>query len=177
MKNSNFAKSYLFTNKVNVNLNMLGTTMLNWIGCHVDCKNIVTINDCSLLERSMEFSKKLAKPHGLSESMGDSSVFSLRSGNCNLPFGRPRNNIITQINTKARCRLPSIWTTCPVCIRINCQACWRRRINKKTVIKSAFKIPKNAFDMSKMRRTRIMHIETCLLNIIGNIRTSKSGML
>jgi hypothetical protein len=127
----------------------------------------------------MEFSKKLTKPHGLGDIMCDSSVFSLcrRPGNCNLPFRRPRNNIITQINTKSRCGSPSIRTTCPICIRINCQASWRRRVNKKTMIKSAFEIPKNTFDMSKVRRTRIMHIETCLLNRVENVRTSKSGML
>jgi hypothetical protein len=45
------------------------------------------------------------------------------------------------------------------------------------VIESAFEIPKNVFDMSKVRRTRIMHTETGLLDRVGNIWTSKSGML
>jgi hypothetical protein len=45
------------------------------------------------------------------------------------------------------------------------------------MIESAIEISKNAFDMSKVRRTRIMHIETGLFYRVGNIWTSKSGML
>ena len=37
MKHPNLTKSNLFTNKMNINLNMLSASVLNWIAGHVDC--------------------------------------------------------------------------------------------------------------------------------------------
>ena len=37
MKHLNLTKSNLFTNKMNINLNMLCASVLNWIAGHVDC--------------------------------------------------------------------------------------------------------------------------------------------
>ena len=37
MKHPNLTKSNLFTNKMNINVNMLCASVLNWIAGHVDC--------------------------------------------------------------------------------------------------------------------------------------------
>jgi hypothetical protein len=63
------------------------------------------------------------------------------------------------------------------CIRINCQACWRRRVNEKTIAKCTFEIAKDAFDMSKMRSAGVMHKQTGSLNRIRNIRASVCDIL
>jgi hypothetical protein len=47
----------------------------------------------------------------------------------------------------------------------------------KTVIKCAFEIAKNSFNMSEMRSVRIMHKKTGLLNRIRNIWTSVGDIL
>jgi hypothetical protein len=45
------------------------------------------------------------------------------------------------------------------------------------VIKCAFEIAKNSFNMSQMRSARVMHKKTGLLNRIRNIRTSVGDIL
>jgi hypothetical protein len=47
----------------------------------------------------------------------------------------------------------------------------------KTVIKCALKIAKHTFNEREVRVTRSMHVETDLLDSIGNFRTSESGVL
>ena len=34
--------------KVKIDLDVLSTLMLNWVGGHVDCANIVTIHQCGM---------------------------------------------------------------------------------------------------------------------------------
>jgi len=43
MQNLQIADGYLFANEVMINLDMLGTLMLDWVGGHVDITDIVTI--------------------------------------------------------------------------------------------------------------------------------------
>jgi hypothetical protein len=45
---------------MNVNLNVLGTTMLHWVGRHVHSGDIVTIDKCDGAEKSMKFLEELA---------------------------------------------------------------------------------------------------------------------
>ena len=44
MQNSDVTKGDPFPNEVKINLNVLGTLMLNRIGGHVDCTDIVTVD-------------------------------------------------------------------------------------------------------------------------------------
>jgi hypothetical protein len=74
MKNTNFAKRNLLTNKMNVNLYVLGSTMLNWIGGHVDGRHIVTVEKCGRVKRAMELLKNLTEPTALRNSMSYSTV-------------------------------------------------------------------------------------------------------
>jgi len=48
MKNMNLSQGNILANKMNINLNMLGPSMMNWIGSHINCTDIVTIDDRSL---------------------------------------------------------------------------------------------------------------------------------
>ena len=41
-------KSYLFANKMDINLNVLGASMMNRVGREVDRRNIVTVDNRSL---------------------------------------------------------------------------------------------------------------------------------
>jgi hypothetical protein len=43
MKNSDLPKGYLFSNKVDVDFDVLGATMLNRVRSHVDSTDIVTV--------------------------------------------------------------------------------------------------------------------------------------
>ena len=59
MQHPNFAKRYPLAYEVDVNLDVLCSSMLHWIRGHVNSGHIVTINQCSGAKRSMEFLKKL----------------------------------------------------------------------------------------------------------------------
>ena len=45
MEHPNLSQSNLLTDEVNIYLNMLRATMMNWIGGHVDSTNIVAVDD------------------------------------------------------------------------------------------------------------------------------------
>jgi hypothetical protein len=55
-------KSNLFTNKMYVELDVLGPEMMNWIGGEVDSRNVVAVNDGGLVDGAGELKKELAKP-------------------------------------------------------------------------------------------------------------------
>ena len=48
MKNPDLSQGNLLANKMNINLNVLRSPMTNWIGSHVNCTDIVIIDDRSL---------------------------------------------------------------------------------------------------------------------------------
>lgn len=57
-------KSNLFTNKIEINLHMFGTLMLNQVGGEVDGADVIAVHYCGLLQGMVELQEKLAKPVG-----------------------------------------------------------------------------------------------------------------
>ena len=55
MKNTDFAQGHLLMDEVDVDLNVLGTTVMNWVGCHVDSADVVAIDDSGDSQRNMQF--------------------------------------------------------------------------------------------------------------------------
>jgi hypothetical protein len=53
MQYSNITNGDLFSNEVKINLDVLCSLMLNWIGGHVDCTDVVTIHQCGVPERGV----------------------------------------------------------------------------------------------------------------------------
>lgn len=101
MKDTNKAKSNFLTNKVDVDLNVLRTFMLNRVGGEIDGTDVVAEDHCRRAERGAEFIQKLAKPTTLSDSMSDSTIlrFGTGAGDHGLPLGGPRDKIITEEDT------------------------------------------------------------------------------
>ena len=89
MKNPNLTERHLFPNKVNVNLDVLRTAMLNRVASHVNSADIITENDCSGVKGTLEFLEKLAKPTTLSHDMSHGAVlcFGARTRYRGLAFG------------------------------------------------------------------------------------------
>ena len=54
MKNSKITNGNPLPNEVEINLNMLGSLMLNRVGGHVDDTDVVTIHQRSLAKRGRE---------------------------------------------------------------------------------------------------------------------------
>jgi hypothetical protein len=91
MKNTDFSQGDLLVDEVDVNLNMLRSSMMNMIGCHIDNTNIVTINERSLGEGNMKLVQKLSHPTTFCHSIGNNPVLSLstRTSHRSLPLRRP----------------------------------------------------------------------------------------
>ena len=89
MKNTNFAQSHLLADKVDADLDVLGTTVVDRAGCHVDSANIVAVDNCSNLQRDVELLKKLPQPAALGDDVSNRPVLGLRTrpGYRGLPFG------------------------------------------------------------------------------------------
>ena len=47
-------KSYLFPNKMDINLNVLGASMMNRVDGEVDCGDVVTVDNRGLVNRRQE---------------------------------------------------------------------------------------------------------------------------
>jgi hypothetical protein len=74
---------------MNVELDVLGLAMMNWIGGEVDSRNIVAVHNSGLVDRTGELKKELSKPRALNDGVGHSAILSLgtRTRDCRLPLG------------------------------------------------------------------------------------------
>jgi hypothetical protein len=173
VKNTNLAERHLLAHEVYVDLNMLGTAMLDWITGHVGSTDIVAEDNGSRTQRAMKLMEKLTEPTTLTHSMSYNTILSLstRARDHGLTLRRPRYQVITEINTISRSRASSVRTACPVSVRICCERQTRRSMELKTKIQRALDIAENALDKVKMWFPRSMHIQTGLLNSMSNIWT------
>jgi hypothetical protein len=156
MKNTNFAKRNLLTNKMDVNLYVLGSSMLNWIGGHVDSRHIVIIDKCGGAKRAMELLKKLTKPTTLRKNMSYDTVLCFYTGSRDRSptLGRPRNQTISIVDAISGSRASRVRTTSPIGIGISCQSGRGRGLEMKTKLERTTNVPENPLHESKLRRTR-----------------------
>ena len=112
MKNSNVPKRNTISNEVKIDLDVLGTLMLNGVRGHVDGADIVAKNDCGGRERSVKLLEELAKPTCFS----DNSILRLsaRAGDGVLTLGGPRDQVVAKEHTVARGRSSVINATSPI---------------------------------------------------------------
>jgi hypothetical protein len=134
MKNTNLAQSHFLADEVNVNLNVLRSSMVNRISSHVNNTDIVTKDKRSLGERNMKLLKKLAQPATFSNNVGNCPIFCLSTGtgNSSLLLRRPRDQSIAEKDTVARGRAPRIRAANPISIRIRREGVDRTSANPKT---------------------------------------------
>ena len=59
MQDPNLSQGHLLANKMNVNLDVLRATMVNWISSLIYSTNVVTIDNGSLGEGNMKLLKQL----------------------------------------------------------------------------------------------------------------------
>jgi hypothetical protein len=80
-----------FSNKVEINLHMLGTLMLNEVGREVDGADVIAVDQRAPRQRTLELMEQLPQPSGLGHTIRDNTVLDLRvgTGDDSLPFGRP----------------------------------------------------------------------------------------
>jgi hypothetical protein len=179
VKNTNLTEGNLLADEVDVNLDMLRTTVLDGIAGHVDRTDVVTEDNSSRVKRAMKLEKKLSKPAALSHDMCDGSILCLgaRPRNRGLTFGGPRDQVVTKIYTIAGGRSSSVRAASPVGVRVRSDGRRRCRVQLKTEVQCPLEVAKNPLDEVQMRLTRSMHVETCLLNGMCYVRTRQSEVL
>jgi len=165
MKNSKITNGNPLPNEVEINLNMLGSLMLNRVGGHVDGADVVTIHQRSSAKRGMKLLKQLAQPSSLGDTVGHGTG----SGDSILTLGGPRDEIVPEKHSIARGGFACIRTTSPVSISIYHKISRGRRSQQKAEVESATNIAKDALQSRQVRCPRIMHVEADLLNSIGNV--------
>jgi hypothetical protein len=74
MQNTKITNSNSLPDEVKIDLNVFNALMLNRVGCHVDCTDVVAVHQCGTPERSMQLQKKLAQPGGLSNSISHRAI-------------------------------------------------------------------------------------------------------
>jgi len=93
VEHPDLSQGHFVTDEVNVYLDVLRATMVNWIGSHVDSADIVTVDNRRRRDGRMELLKQLTKPTSLSHSVRNSTILSLRTRTRNrgLSFGGLRD--------------------------------------------------------------------------------------
>ena len=84
-------ESHLFPNKMNVELDVFGATMMDRIGGEVDGGDVVAEHHGGLGDWTRKLLEKLAKPRALGDHIGHDSILGLsaRMGDRSLSLGRP----------------------------------------------------------------------------------------
>ena len=79
MEHPDLSQSDLVTDKMNIYLDVLRATMMNWISSHEDGADVVAVDDRRRRDGRMELLKQLTKPTSLSHSVRNSTILNLRT--------------------------------------------------------------------------------------------------
>ena len=77
MKNLDMFQFDSLPDEVEIDLNMLGVLMLNWITGHINGADVVTVDQCSSTKRCVQLKKKLAQPSHLSDCISNGAILSV----------------------------------------------------------------------------------------------------
>jgi hypothetical protein len=80
MQDTKITNGNSLSNEVTINLNVLCTLMLNWIGGHVDCVDVVTIHQRGASEGRVQLDEKLSQPGGFCNSISYYAILGLSTG-------------------------------------------------------------------------------------------------
>jgi len=80
MKNLDVSQCDSLPDEVEIDLNVLGALMLNWITGHIDGADVVTVDQCSSTKRCVQLKKKLAQPSRLSDCIINGAILSFGTG-------------------------------------------------------------------------------------------------
>jgi len=80
MHNADITNSNTLPHEVKIDLNVFGALMLNRVGGHVNCADIITVYQGGMTKRSMEFLKELAQPGSLGHTIRHCAILSLCTG-------------------------------------------------------------------------------------------------
>jgi hypothetical protein len=80
MQDTKITNCNSLSDKVEVDLNVFGALMLNWVGGHIDGTDVVTKHQCGTAKRGVQFLEKLTQPGGLGNSIGHRAILDFSAG-------------------------------------------------------------------------------------------------
>jgi hypothetical protein len=98
MEDADLTDGNLLSDKMKINLHMLGVLMLNGVGGYVHNADIVAVDKCAPRRRGLELVEQLTQPSGLSHAIGNGTKLGLGAGagDDGLPLDRPGNQVVLQ---------------------------------------------------------------------------------
>jgi hypothetical protein len=98
MEDADLTDDNLLSDKMKINLHMLGALMLNGIGGEVHGTDIVVVDEGAPRRWGLELMEQLTQPGGLSHAVGNGTIlgFSAGAGDDGMLLGRSGNQVIPQ---------------------------------------------------------------------------------
>jgi hypothetical protein len=98
MEDADLIDDNLPTEKMNINLHMLGALMLNKVGGEVYDADVIAVDKGAPRRRGLELVEQLLQSSGLSHAVGNGTILGLSAGagDDGLPLGRPENQVVPQ---------------------------------------------------------------------------------
>lgn len=92
MKSTHLTCGYFVSDKVQINLHMLCTLMMDRVGWHIHNTNVITVNNSSFGRHIVKLEKKIMNPTCFSHTICNTHVFGFDTGPGSriLTFGGPR---------------------------------------------------------------------------------------
>jgi hypothetical protein len=96
MEDADLADGNLLSDKMKINLHMLGALMLNGVGGEVHGADVVAVDKGAPRRWDLELMEQLSQPSGLSHAVGNGTILGLSAGagDDSLPLGRPGNKVV-----------------------------------------------------------------------------------
>jgi hypothetical protein len=171
MEDAYLADGNLVSEKIKINLHMLGALMLNGVSGEVHDADVVAVDKGAPRRWGLKLLEQLSQPSGLSHVVGNSTILDLRARvrDDGLPLGRPGNQVVPQEHRIACCRAVSVWTTGPVSVCVDDEVRAARMTQKKTIVWRPLKIAQDALHGRQMEIPRVMHVQIDLLHSVGDV--------
>jgi hypothetical protein len=96
MEDVDFTDGNLLSDKMKINLHILGALMLNGVGGEVHGADIVAVDKCVSRQRGLELVEQLTQPSGLSHTVCNNTILGLSAGagDNGLALDRPGNQVV-----------------------------------------------------------------------------------
>jgi hypothetical protein len=179
VEDTNAPNGNALTDKVKINLNMLGALVLNGVGGEVDGTDIVAIDQSGPRQGAVQLHKQLSKPTCLCHVVGHDAVLCLsaRTGDDALTLQGPGDEVVIQEHRVARSGPGSVGTTGLVSISIDDEVRRRGTVKKQAEVEGALEVPKDVLRDCEMGLTRVVHVKAHLLDCVGNVGPGEGEVL
>jgi hypothetical protein len=98
MEDTNLTDGNLLSDKMKINLHMLGALMSNGVGEEVHGVDVVAVDKGAPRRQDLELVEQLSQPSDLSHAVGNGMILDLSAGagDDGLPLGQPGNQVVPQ---------------------------------------------------------------------------------